>query len=51
MALAAYLIEGKAVPSRWQKSIVKALRADGNDHVADWLVDELGVCRSSMRRA
>lgn len=43
MALAAYLIEGKAVPSRWQESIVRALRADGNDHVADWLIDELGV--------
>ncbi|KJC50903.1 hypothetical protein UB31_11765 [Bradyrhizobium sp. LTSP849] len=43
MALAAYLIEGKAVPSRWQKSIIEALRADGNDHVADWLIDELGA--------
>ncbi|WP_456674837.1 hypothetical protein [Bradyrhizobium sp. RDM12] len=43
MALAAYLIEGKAVPSRWQKSIVETLRADGQDHVADWLIDELGV--------
>lgn len=43
MALAAYLIEGKAVPSRWQESIIEALRADGNDHVADWLIDELGV--------
>ncbi|UVO39173.1 hypothetical protein KUL72_12870 [Bradyrhizobium arachidis] len=42
MALAAYLIEGEAVPSPWQKSIIEALRADGNDHVADWLVDELG---------
>ena len=42
MAIAAYLIEGKAVPSRWQKSIVEALRADDHDHVADWLIAELG---------
>ncbi|WP_027575751.1 relaxase/mobilization nuclease domain-containing protein [Bradyrhizobium sp. WSM1743] len=59
MALAAYLIEGQAVPSRWQKSIVRALRADGYDHVADWLIDELGVApvinaprmTDSMRRS
>ncbi|MBR1174285.1 hypothetical protein JQ617_10000 [Bradyrhizobium sp. KB893862 SZCCT0404] len=59
MALAAYLIEGEAVPSRWQKSIVEALRADGHGHVADWLIDELGVVpvikaprmTDSMRRA
>lgn len=42
MAIAAFLIEGKAVPSRWQKSIVETLRADGQDHVADWLIAELG---------
>ncbi|MCK1677107.1 hypothetical protein [Bradyrhizobium sp. 150] len=59
MALAAYLIEGEAVPSRWQKSVIEALRADGNGHVADWLIDELGVVpvidaprmTDSMRRA
>ncbi|UQR60780.1 hypothetical protein LRP30_27765 [Bradyrhizobium sp. C-145] len=59
MAVAAFLIEGKAVPSRWHKSIVRALRADGYDHVADWLIDELGVApvinaprmTDSMRRS
>jgi hypothetical protein len=43
MALAAYHIEGVATASPWHKSIVKTLRAEGNPHVADWLVDSLGA--------
>jgi len=42
MALASYHIEGVATASPWHKSIVRTLRAEGNPHVADWLVDSLG---------